>query len=186
MGQKMPPVQIEMNDLVGSPRWYTVVTKHNYEQKFATDLEKGMRNKNITNIKEIFVPFLEEKIEKVLKGGKTKSTIKIHKIYPNYVFVKAVMTEDTWAFIRKTSGCSTILATGSTPCTMTESEIKKIKYACGKKEELNIGDQVEIVNHIFSGNVGIISDINVINNIASIKLQNDLIVKVNIDNIIRR
>ena len=186
MGQKMPPVQIEMNDLAGSPRWYTIVTKHNYEQKFATDLEKGIKNKNITNIKDIFVPFFEEKVDKILKDGKVKTSIKIHKIYPNYVFVKAIMTEDIWTFIRKTSGCSTILATGPTPCTMTESEIKKIKLACGKGEEFKVGDQVEIVNHIFEGNIGIISDISSINNIATIKLQNNLTIKINTNNIIGR
>lgn len=187
MGQKMQPVQIDMNNLKEC-LWYTIVTKHNYEQKFASDLEKGIKNKNVTNIKEIFVPFLEEKHEKKLADGKIKIVTKINKIYPNYVFVKANMDEDVWAFIRKTSGCSTILATGSTPCTMRESEIQKIKMACGKYSaaDFEIGEEVEIVDHIFSGNIGIIDDINIINNIVAIKLQNKLTIKVNINNIIRR
>ena len=94
MGQKMPPVRIEIHDVAGVPRWYTVVTKFNYEQKFASDLEKGIANKGIKNIQEIFVPFLEEKIDKKLPNGKIKTTIKYHKIYSGYVFVKAIMTED--------------------------------------------------------------------------------------------
>ena len=47
MGQKMAPIRIEIQDEKSVPRWYTIVTKFNYEQKFATDLEKGIVNKII-------------------------------------------------------------------------------------------------------------------------------------------
>lgn len=186
MGQKLPPVQINMNDVAGIPRWYTVVTKFNYEQKFATDLQKGIENKGITNIQEIFVPIYTEKIEKIDKDGKIKISEKYHKIYPSYVFVKCIMNEDIWAFIRRTSGCSTILATGATPCTMSDADIQKIKCDCGIKQTFNVGDKVEIINHVFAGNCGIIIETNHINNMIVIKLHNELTVKISGDNAIRR
>lgn len=187
MGQKMQPVQIDMNNL-SECAWYIIVTKHNYEQKFANDLDKCIKNNNIINIKEIFVPLYEESFLKTLSNGKTKLEKKIKKIYPNYVFVKANMDENVWTFIRKTSGCSTILATGSIPCTMDEKEIIKIKTICGKylKDQFNVGDNVEIVNGIFSGNIGIIDNIDSINSIIDIKLQNNLTIKIDIDDVIRR
>ena len=186
MGQKMAPIRIEIQDEKSVPRWYTIVTKFNYEQKFATDLEKGIVNNNITNIQEIFVPFLEEKVDKKLADGKIKTVIKYHKIYPGYVFVKAIMTKDIWAFIRKTSGFATILATGSTPSTMTDIEIQKIKNACGKGNNHTVGDQVEIINNVFEGNSGIIININDITNISTVKLNNGLTVKISNNDIIRR
>lgn len=186
MGQKLPPVQIEMNDIDGIPRWYTIVTKFNYEQKFATDLKKGIENKGIDNIQEIFVPILEEEIKKVDKDGKTKISKKYHKIYPSYVFVKCIMNENVWAFIRKTSGCSTILATGSIPCTMSDFDIQKIKSSCGMVEKFNVGEKVEIIDHVFAGNYGIITDVNDINSMITIKLHNELTVRIGINHVIRR
>lgn len=138
MGQKMPAFQINMNDISNLPRWYTIVTKTNYEYKFERDLKERMVGMKCENyIEEIFVPIKEELSSKALKSGKIKSVIKYDKIYPTYVFVKAIMNEQIWNLIRKTPGCATILAAGETLITMSDHEIDEIKSICTK---INVDD----------------------------------------------
>lgn len=168
MGQKMPAFQINMNDLSKQPRWYIIVTKTNYEYKFERDLKERTIGMNCQEyIHEIFVPICETLSEKTLKSGKTKYTIKQDKIYPAYVFVKAVMNEEIWNLIRKTPGCATILATGETLVTMNDFEINEIKSICtkvnldevNKVEEVTIGDNVKIKSGPFEGFTGIVQKI---------------------------
>lgn len=168
MGQKMPAFQINMNDLSKLPRWYTVVTKTNYEYKFERDLKERMVGMGCEEyIKEIFVPIKEELSQKVLKNGKIKNTIKQDKIYPAYVFVKAVMNEEIWNLIRKTPGCATILATGETLVTMNNYEIEEIKKICTKIDlsnldksvKVEINDKVIIKTGPFEGLTGLIQNI---------------------------
>ena len=168
MGQKMPAFQINMNDLSKQSRWYTIVTKTNYEYKFERDLKERMIGMKCEDyIEEIFVPIKEELSQRVLKSGKIKNTIKQDKIYPAYVFVKAIMNEEIWNLIRKTPGCATILATGETLVTMSDYEINEIKKVCtkinlskfDKNTKIEVNDRVIIKSGSFEGLSGLIKNI---------------------------
>ncbi len=180
----MSPVQIKMNNLSEELAWYTIVTKFNYEQKFSEDLKKKIEVNGITNIKEVFVPTYEEHYTKKTKKGE-KPAVRTLNLYPGYVFVKCYMTADIWSFIRKTSGCATILAAGDTPCVMHDMEIEGMKKSCVSEDLFEIGENIEINNGIFSGNRGIIENINSITKIATIALYNNLNITVSTKDLVR-
>lgn len=180
----MPPVQIKMNNLSNELVWYTIVTKFNYEQKFSQDLRRKIEVHGVENIKEIFVPTYEEKYIKKTRGGEKAATRSVN-LYPGYVFVKCYMNEDIWSFIRKTSGCATILATGDTPCVIYDGEIHNMKKACAPRVKFEIGENIEINNGVFSGNRGIVESIDYITKVATIALYNNLNITVNTNDLIR-
>jgi transcription antitermination factor NusG len=87
-----------MPDRDEGPRWYVVHTYSGYENKVKDNLEKSIENNNMQDrILEIRIP-VEEVVE--IKGGKRR--IVQRKIYPGYVMVKMVMTDDTWYIVRWT------------------------------------------------------------------------------------
>jgi transcription antitermination factor NusG len=174
MGQKMPMVAINLQSVPKKPAWYTVVTKFNYEQKYAKDLLAGLKNSPAgDSIFEVVVPFKEHKEIVKDSKGKEKEKVTIEKIMPLYVFVKAEMNDYVWNYLRNTAGAATILAAGGIPLVMTEQEITKIKEACGilekekqaKKEALakqsetfkqtfKIGKEVKLSEGVFLGYTG--------------------------------
>lgn len=128
----MPPPVINIKDTSDDFEWYTVVTKFNYEKKFAKNLLAGLKNVGLEDkIIDVVVPIKETKIEKVSKNGEIKKSIKSEKIYPLYVFVKAKMDESVWNYIRNTTGASTILLCGGDIVTLGNSEINQVKKQCG-------------------------------------------------------
>ncbi len=86
-----------------------------------------------------------EIVEKVLQ----------RKLYPGYVFVKMIMTSDSWYIVRNTRGCTGFVGPESKPVPLTESEV----YSLGvEKIEINIpfeeGDSVRISGGSFEGYMG--------------------------------
>lgn len=82
------------------PRWYVVHTYSGYENKVKTDLEKTVKNRELEDFFfEIVVP-MEEQIE--IKDGKRKTNLK--KVFPGYVLVKMIVTEESWYIVRNTRG----------------------------------------------------------------------------------
>ena len=88
-----------MSDLA---RWYVVHTYSGYENKVATNLEKIVENRKLHDwIHEIRVP-TETVVE--IKDNKKREVER--KIFPGYVLVKMVMTDDSWYVVRNTRGCT--------------------------------------------------------------------------------
>ncbi len=80
--------------------WYVVHTYSGYENKVKTNLEKRVESMEMTDkIFRVLVP-VEEETE--VKNGKTKSVTK--KVFPGYVIVEMVMTDDSWYVVRNTPG----------------------------------------------------------------------------------
>jgi transcriptional antiterminator NusG len=136
MGQKMPAIMISFKNVSPDHQWYTVVTKFDYEAKYAHDVISGVVNAGLEDdIIDIVVPIRETEVTVKTRGGKDKTKIKVEKIYPGYVFVKARMYGRVWDYLRNTTGAATILATGGTPISMTDAEMLPIKEACGLLEK---------------------------------------------------
>jgi transcriptional antiterminator NusG len=82
----------------GKPNWYIVHTYSGYEDKVKRDLEKTIKNRELEDyFFEIIVP-MEEQIE--IKNGERKTSLK--KVFPGYVVVKMIVTEETWYIVRNT------------------------------------------------------------------------------------
>lgn len=87
------------------PKWYVIHTYSGYENKVKADLEQKVKNQEMEEyFFDIVVP-MEEQIE--IKDGKRKTNLK--KVFPGYVLIKMIVTEQTWYIVRNTRGVNQVL-----------------------------------------------------------------------------
>lgn len=180
MGQKNMVFNINLNNVSANPQWYVVVTKYNYEQKVGNDILLGIKNQELEDdIVDVVVPVKETVTKSITKTGKETERVRVEKIYPLYVFVKAKMNIKVWDFLRNLSGAATILASGGEPVTMSDADVVKIKSICGiekdkvKKEfKGSIGDKVNIISGPCEGLEGFIVKLNLGKSKASVQINN--------------
>jgi len=103
-------------------RWYVVHTYSGYENKVKANLEKTVENRSFQDlIQEIKVP-MEDQVE--IKNGKRQ--IVQRKVFPGYVIVKMVMTDESWYVVRNTRGVTGFVGPGSRPIPLTDAEVENI------------------------------------------------------------
>ena len=144
---------MSQKDYDKEPRWYVVHTYSGYENKVKTDLEKTIKNRELQDfIFDIIVP-MEEKI--VIKDGQRKSNLK--KVYPDYVIIKMIVTEETWYIVRNTRGVTGFVGSGTDPIPLTDSEIKKMGLDVQSISlDFDVNDQIKIINGPFENYIGTI------------------------------
>ena len=140
-----------------SPRWYVVHTYSGYENKVKTDLEKTVKNRELEDyFFDIVVP-MEEQIE--IKDGQRKANLK--KVFPGYVLVKMIVTEETWYIVRNTRGVTGFVGPGSKPVPLTDEEVESMGISESAIEiDLEVGESVEVISGPLKGFVAIIQEIN--------------------------
>ena len=139
------------------PRWYVVHTYSGYENKVKTDLEKTIKNRELEDFFfEIIVP-MEEQIE--IKDGQKKTNLK--KVFPGYVLIKMIVTEESWYIVRNTRGVTGFVGSGTDPIPLTDTEIRNMGF---EDVPVNVdyeeGDTVQVVNGPLEGFVGTVQEIN--------------------------
>jgi len=144
-------------DVSDNVKWYVVHTYSGYENKVKANLEKIVENRNMQDyILDIVVP-MEEQIE--IKDGKKKATLR--KVFPGYVLVKMIMTDESWYVIRNTRGVTGFVGPGSKPVPLTDDEVKTM----GVEEfapvvDYEVGDNVRVVSGPLENFIGIVEEIN--------------------------
>lgn len=135
------------------PKWYVVHTYSGYENKVKTDLEKTVKNRELEDyIFDIVVP-MEEQIE--IKDGKRKTNLK--KVFPGYVLVKMIVTEESWYIVRNTRGVTGFVGSGTDPIPLTEEEIRKMGFELTEVNvDYDINDSVKILNGPLENFVGVV------------------------------
>lgn len=149
---------MEKNEKYSSePHWYVVHTYSGYEQKVKNDLEQKIENRGLQDyIFDIVIP-VEEQI--IIRNGKTSNHFK--KVFPGYVLIKMIVTEETWYIVRNTTGVTGFVGAGTTPIPLTDDEIRKLGFEDAEIYlDYEIGDRVEIIRGNFQGQVGIVKDVN--------------------------
>jgi len=138
-------------------RWYVVHTYSGYENKVKTDLEKTVKNRELEEyFFDIIVP-MEEQIE--IKDGKKKTNIK--KVFPGYVLIKMIVTEETWYIVRNTRGVTGFVGSGTDPIPLTDEEIRKMGFEdIAINVDYNVNDNVQILGGPLNGYTGIVQEIN--------------------------
>ena len=137
-----------------NPRWYVVHTYSGYENKVKTDLEKTIKNRELEEyFFDIIVP-MEEQIE--IKDGKKKTNLK--KVFPGYVLIKMIVTEETWYIVRNTRGVTGFVGSGTDPIPLTDEEIRSMGFE--DVNSLNVDYQVQIMNGAFENFTGTVQEIN--------------------------
>ena len=139
------------------PRWYVVHTYSGYENKVKTDLEKTVKNRELEDyFFEIVVP-MEEQIE--IKDGKRKANLK--KVFPGYVLVKMIVTEESWYIVRNTRGVTGFVGSGTDPIPLTNEEIRSMGFEASVIEvDYSVDDSVKILNGALAGFIGTVQEIN--------------------------
>ena len=139
------------------PKWYVVHTYSGYENKVKTDLEKTIKNRELEDyIFSIVVP-MEEQVE--IKDGKRKTNLK--KVFPGYVLVKMIVTEESWYVVRNTRGVTGFVGSGSDPIPLTETEIRNMGFdEMSVDVDYDVNDNVQVVNGPLKGFVGTVQEIN--------------------------
>ena len=138
-------------------RWYVVHTYSGYENKVKTDLEKTIKNRELEEFFfDIIVP-MEEQIE--IKDGKRKTNLK--KVFPGYVLIKMIVTEESWYIVRNTRGVTGFVGSGTDPIPLTDEEIRAMGFEdVPVNVDYDINEQVQIMNGAFEGFVGTVQEIN--------------------------
>ena len=148
-----------INDENAEARWYVVHTYSGYENKVATDIEKVVENRKLSElIQEVRVP-----MEKVVEVKDNQKKEVERKMYPGYVLVKMVLTEDAWYVVRNTRGVTGFVGPGSKPVPLTEREVISLGLGgeieeVSQKEKIDFdfsqGDQVKVKEGPLSGYTG--------------------------------
>ena len=103
-------------------KWYVVHTYSGYENKVASNLETTVENHNLQDlIQEVCVP---TEIVTEIKDNKRKEVER--KIFPGYVLVKMVLTDESWYVVRNIRGCTGFVGPSSKPIPLTEEEIARL------------------------------------------------------------
>ena len=134
-------------------KWYVVHTYSGYENKVKDNLEKAVEKRELEDlIVEIKVP-VEETIE--IKNGKKKTVPR--KVYPGYVMVKMVMTDETWYVVRNTRGVTGFVGPGSKPIPLTDEEVT----AMGVERvpivlDIQVGESVRVESGPLENFIGVV------------------------------
>ena len=147
---------MSQKDYDSVPRWYVVHTYSGYENKVKADLEKTIKNRELEKFFfDIIVP-MEEQIE--IKDGQKKTNLK--KVFPGYVLVKMIVTEQTWYIVRNTRGVTSFVGSGTDPIPLTDEEIRKMGFeAVPVKVDYGVNDNIKILGGPLDGYTGIVKEI---------------------------
>ncbi|AEG58582.1 transcription termination/antitermination protein NusG [Desulforamulus ruminis] len=143
-----------------SKQWYVVHTYSGYENKVKANLERRIESMNMEDkIFRILVP-MEDEVE--IKNGKKKISKK--KVFPGYVLVEMIMTDDSWYVVRNTPGVTGFVGSGSKPIPLNDEESKAIIRQMGMEEQktkvdFNLGENVQVSDGPFENFVGVIEEI---------------------------
>ncbi len=140
-------------------RWYVVHTYSGYENKVASNLEKTVENRQLQElIQEIRVP--TEKVTEITDTGKRKEVER--KIFPGYVIVKMIMTDESWYAVRNIRGCTGFVGPSSKPVPLTDAEVANLGIEKREFEvSYKVGDSVNIVDGPLEGFIGTVEEMDV-------------------------
>lgn len=138
-------------------KWYVVHTYSGYENKVKANLEKIVDNRGLHDyIFDVVVP-MEEQIE--IKDGRKKATLR--KIFPGYVLVKMIMTDESWYVVRNTRGVTGFVGPGSKPVPLSDEEVRTMgveEFAPMLDYEVN--DTVRVIDGPLENFIGTVEEIN--------------------------
>ncbi len=148
-------------------RWYVVHTYSGYENTVKATIEKTIQSRQLQDqILVVSIPM--ETVTEITDSGVSKTYDR--KLYPGYVFVKMVYSDNTWHVIRNVRGVSGFVGTsGNDPIPLTDEEV----YEMGvEKREIvvnyAVGDTVRILDGPLSSFTGVVDELEVENNSVSV------------------
>jgi transcriptional antiterminator NusG len=142
-------------------RWFVIHTYSGYENKVKTNLEHRIQSMDMGDkIFQVLVP-TEEEIE--IKNGKRHPVER--KIFPGYVLVEMVMSDDSWYVVRNTPGVTSFVGSGNKPTELSDTEVRQIlrqiKLDAPKyKVAFTKGEAVRVTDGPFTDLHGVVDEVN--------------------------
>lgn len=146
-------------------RWYVVHTYSGYENKVATSIENAVENRKLQDlICEVRVP-----TEMVTEIKDNKKREVERKIFPGYVLVKMIMTDDSWYVVRNIRGVTGFVGPGSKPVPLTDEEVDRLGVD-KKVVEVNfqVGDSINVIDGYLDGFIGTVDFIDTDKNLVRV------------------
>ena len=140
-----------------SAKWYVIHTYSGYENAVKTSIEKFVTGRGMEDkILRMEIPL--ETVTEVTESGATKQVER--KVFPGYVLIKMVMTDDTWHLVRNVRGVTGFVGSANKPIPLTEEEVLAMGM---EKHEIvvnyHVGDHVRIVDGPLSTFTGVVEEI---------------------------
>ena len=138
-------------------KWYVVHTYSGYENAVAAAVMKAAENRRMTDlIREVNIPM--ETVTEITESGESKQVER--KVFPGYVLVKMIMTDDTWHLIRNIRGVTGFVGSANNAIPLTEEEVLALGM---EKHEVvvlyKVGDQVKITDGPLATFIGTVDEI---------------------------
>jgi len=141
-------------------RWYAIHVYSGYEENVADSLRQRIESMRMSDkIFDVLVP-TEKRIK--IRNGKRK--IVVEKIFPGYVIVDMIVTDDSWYVVRNTPNVTGFIGSGTTPIPLDEKEIKTIQKRMGVEEpkykiDIKVNAPVKVVDGPFKGFEGKVASV---------------------------
>lgn len=137
-------------------RWYVVHTYSGYENAVADTIVKSAENRRMQDlIQEVNIP-----METVTEINDSQTKVVERKVFPGYVLVKMVMTDESWHLVRNVRGVTGFVGSGNKAVPLTEEEI--LALGVEKHEVIvgfDVGDTVKITDGPLDGFLGTVDEI---------------------------
>lgn len=146
-----------MAEYMDGAHWYVAHTYSGYENKVKTNLEKIVENRGLGDkIFDVRIPVETE----IVQDGEVSKEVE-SKIFPSYVLVKMVMTDETWHVVRNITGVTGFVGPGSHPIPLSDDEVAAIGVEKPAATLLSfaVGDSVKIVAGALTGFIGRVEEI---------------------------
>jgi transcriptional antiterminator NusG len=142
-------------------RWYVAHTYSGYENKVANDLKTMVERRGMQDlIQDIRIP-----TETVTEIKEDKKREVERKIFPGYILIKMIVTDDSWYVVRNIRGCTGFVGPGSKPVPLTDEEVVALDV---EKHSVEVsyreGDHVKIISGPLEGYSGVVKTVDVANN----------------------
>jgi transcriptional antiterminator NusG len=146
--------------VTGEKHWYVLHTYSGYEDSVAFNLKQRIESMGMEDkIFDVVVPK-----EKKIKIRDSKRVTVEEKIFPGYVIVEMIVTDDSWYVVRNTPNVTGFVGSGTVPTPISEEEIKFLQKKMGVEEpkfkvDFLPGDLVRIMDGPFKDYEGKVSDV---------------------------
>lgn len=149
----------------GTKQWYVVNTYSGRERAVADMLEKRKYTQNLENY--IFRIVVAETVEPGMKNGKPTGKDAVKNLYPGYVFIEMIMTDDAWFMVRNTPDVTGFVGSsgkGTKPFPIPNEEIEPVLKRMNIIDEnmfsnYKVGDHIRIISGSFENSEGTIESI---------------------------
>ena len=140
-----------------SARWYVVQTYSGYENAVKTTIEKAIVNRKMQDqILEVSIPM--ETVTEIGDNNQTKTVER--KVFPGYVLIKMIMTDESWLLVRNVRGVTGFVGSANKAIPLTEEEVLALGV---EKREIKVGfevgDRVKVTEGPLEGFFGVVDEI---------------------------